>query len=108
MSNEAARTALELYVYFHAPVERASEVAAAIRAMQQRLCSTFPGLSVALLRRPDDGSGRHTWMETYAWSNGQAHLTTHDELAQALATQASTWQHLLDGPRHLEVFERCA
>jgi hypothetical protein len=107
MSNEAARTARELYVYFHAPVERASEVAIAVRNMQQCLCSTFPGLTVALLRRPDDGSGQDTWMETYAWANGRVDGTTHDELAHALAAEASVWQHLLHGPRHLEVFERC-
>ena len=107
MANDATFAARELYVYFHAPVDRAIEIDAAVRGMQQRLGSSFPGLKVALLRRPDDGSGRHTWMEIYAWAGGRVDESTDDAFRQVLTREAAGWQHLLDGPRHLEVFERC-
>jgi hypothetical protein len=108
MVNDATFAARELYVYFHAPADRASEINAAVREMQQRLGSSFPGLEVALLRRPDDGSGRHTWMEIYAWAGGRVDRSTDDAFRQMLASETVGWQHLLDGQRHLEVFERCA
>jgi hypothetical protein len=108
MSKDAPGAARELYVYFHAAADHAAEVEAAVRGMQQRLRSTFPPLRVALLRRPDDGSGRHTWMETYAWASDRVEDATEALFMQALGTDAAIWQHLLEGPRHLEVFERCA
>lgn len=108
MPTEAAREARELYVYFRASVERRSEIGDAAHTMQQRLISTFPALTAALLRRPDDGSGRDTWMETYAWAGGRVDEVTDATFGQMLAKETGAWQHLLDGPRHLEVFLRCA
>lgn len=93
----------ELYVYFKAPACHAAAVLAAVMDMQSRLRNEVPGLQARLLKRIDAASGLHTWMETYASTDGVGAA-----LGSTIEQRAAAWSDLLEGPRHTEVFEACA
>jgi hypothetical protein len=96
----------ELYVYFRADATRADAVRTAVTAMQAQLRCEFPGLQARLLRRPDSSGGQHTWMETYAMLQ-DAHLGG-ELMTSTIEQRALPWRDLLDGARHIEVYDACA
>jgi hypothetical protein len=73
--------------------------------MQSGLRDRHPGLSTALLRRPELKDGLVTLMEVYALEGADL----DGALAAALEAQASAamapWT---DGPRHVETFDLLA
>lgn len=100
--------AYELYIYFRASANHAEAVQAAVTAMQSRLRAEFPGLQARLLRRTGASAGHDTWMETYAMAPTAGAVVVDDALGATLAQRAAAWCDLLEGPRHVEVFEPCA
>ena len=98
----------ELYVYFRADATRADAVRTAVTAMQAQLRCEFPGLQARLLRRPDSSGGQHTWMETYAMAQGIYPDGVTELMASTIEQRALPWRDLLDGARHIEVFDACA
>ena len=98
----------ELYVYFRAAPSRADAVQAAVTSMQAQLRREIPGLQARLLQRVDASGGQHTWMETYAIAPSASAEGVTEALGSTIEQQAAAWRHLLDGPRHVEVFSACA
>jgi hypothetical protein len=88
----------ELYVYYRAKAENASHLQVRANYMQAQLARTL-GISAFLKRRPVEKEGFHTWMEVYpAVPDG------FPELLQA-AVQEAGLPKLIDGERHIEIFE---
>ena len=81
------------FVYWRVPAADAERAVAAVREVHARL-----GAVVQLWRRPEVRDGKVTVMEVY-----QADLAAALEPAAAAALAG-----LLDGPRHVECFERLA
>jgi hypothetical protein len=88
----------ELYVYYRAKIENAALLQARTNYMQAQLARTL-GTSAFLKRRPVEKEGFHTWMEVYpAIPEGFA------ERLQS-AVQEAGLPELIDGERHIEIFE---
>ena len=102
----------ELYVYYRVATRDADALRLAVSAMHDRLRRAHPGLQARLLRRMDALAGEDTWMETYAVPACIGRLEAAggvgDELCARIEHEATTWQHLRAGARHIEVFEPCA
>lgn len=98
----------ELYVYFRSPVNHADAVQAAATEMQASLRRDVRGLQARLLRRIEAQADRVTWMETYAVAAPGGAQGIDDALCTTIAQRAAAWQHLIDGERHIEVFDACA
>ena len=102
MSEPAA--AVEVYLYYRAPVASAAAVLAAFERLRAALATTQPDLSLRLLRRPEPTDGAHTWMETYRREGGvDPALEAQIEAAAGVAFNA-----VPIGARHLERFIACA
>jgi hypothetical protein len=93
------------YVYYRVPAAALPAAVDAATAMQTSLRQRFPGLSTALLRRPEVTAERATLMEVYALSGRELDA----EIAAAIEAQAtavlSRWT---EGQRHVETFELLA
>jgi Domain of unknown function (DUF4936) len=99
-----AATAVELYVYFHAPPAAAPAVQSAFERLRTDLAEHDPDLEVRLLRRPEVSDGAQTWMEVYRRPGGLA-----AELERRIASVAErAFDGLPIGPRHVERFIACA
>ena len=93
----------ELYIYYRVREIDATAARAAVLAMHDGLRFSQPGLIVRLLTRSGTGDdGPQTWMETYSLP-GQARGIGPD-LEALIESQAATWAHLVEGPRHIEAF----
>jgi len=92
----AVRHARELFVWYRVAGDRAGAARAEVDAMQRALEVLSPGLRPRLLVR-DGGSGLQTWMETYA--------IVDDAMTARIASAASALLPLIDGDRHVEIFE---
>lgn len=95
----------ELFVYYRAAPEHADALAAAVHALQARLCAELPGLSARLLRRPDLRDGLQTWMEVYALPVAADAPALAAAIEQVATGALAPW---LTGPRHVEYFVACA
>ena len=92
----------ELFVYYRVREVDAAAARAAVLAMHEGLRVSQPGLIVRVLTRSGTGEGPQTWMETYSLPN-QARGISPD-LEALIESQAATWAHLVEGPRHVEAF----
>lgn len=94
----------ELFVWYRVADGLAAQVRGEVAAMQRKLEATSPGLRARLLIRTEAG-GLQTWMETYAWRDGDAGGIDEamQERIEAAATPLCRW---LDGARHAEIFDR--
>jgi hypothetical protein len=95
----------ELYIYYRVRAEREAAVREAATAASHRLCTACPGLAVQWRRRPPDEQrhgdpGVRTWMEIWTHPHG-----IDVNLAARIETAAAAWQGMIDGSRHVEVFE---
>lgn len=98
------RAAVELYVYYRAPVSAYDALVGAVSDAQRGLEARHPGLQARLLRRPDVQEGQATWMEIYRHPQGvDAALE-----AQIDAALRPALQDLGAGERHVERFMPCA
>ncbi len=94
----------ELFVWYRVAPVRAATARDAVLAMQQDLVAEHAGLNARLLVRRDEADAMQTWMETYARTgsaNGVDAVLERSIRERALALDA-----VLDGPRHVEAFER--
>ncbi len=91
--------ARELFIYYRIRAGDAVAALAAAESMQAQLRAGHPGLEARLLRRPESEAGRETWMECYRGVEGSAALVA------AIERAAAGWSGLVDGTRHVEVFE---
>ena len=96
----------ELYVYYKVESARLPAAAAAVRQVQARLRQRWPGLRMALLRRPGDDKGLVTLMETYAAIDAASLPDFSAALAAEVAVETAAG-HLPD-QRHEEWFEPLA
>jgi hypothetical protein len=88
----------EFYVYYRAKVENAALLQARANYMQAQIARTL-GIPAFLKRSPIEKDGFHTWMEVYpAIPEGFA------ERLQS-AVQEAGLAELVDGERHIEIFE---
>jgi len=97
----------ELYIYYRVRRDRAKAALRAVRALQQSLRATHPGLVARLLRR-DGEAPLQTWMETYAIGTAPRDGADHGvdaALEAAIEAGATSFAVLLDGPRHVEAFD---
>ena len=92
----AVRQARELSVWYRVAADRSDAVRVEVEAMQRALEAQCPGLRARLLVR-GDGSGPWTWMETYT--------RVDDAMTARIASAAAPLLPLIDGERHVEVFE---
>lgn len=95
----------ELFIYYRIEAAGASTALATVRAFQQRLRESHPGLVARLLRRTDEPSDTETWMETYSF-DGRAGVSP--ELQQQIEAEAAALFPHLAGSRHTEAFAPCA
>lgn len=86
---------IDLYVYYKVRDEHAATLAPLVCALQARVIQ--PG-AARLLRRPESNDGVQTWMEVYP----DVPETFAAEL-EAAACNAG-FDHLVQGPRRVEVF----
>lgn len=88
---------VDLYVYYKVRDADAARLAPLVRAMQARLARDA-GVAPALKRRPGSSEALQTWMEIYPAVPG--------DFAPVLARAATDAgiDHLLAGPRRVEVF----
>jgi hypothetical protein len=93
------------YVYYRVPAAALPEAVDAATTMQTSLRKRFPGLSTALLRRPEVTAERATLMEVYALPGRDLDA----ELAAAIEAQATAvLARWTDGQRHVEAFDLLA
>ena len=92
----------ELFIYYRLRSDLADTALVAVRGFQEKLRERHPRLIARLLRRPDEGDGWQTWMETYSTIEG---ITI--ELQAEIESAADVLQPMLNGPRHTEVFIAC-
>ncbi|MEN9544133.1 MAG: hypothetical protein RLZZ598_966 [Pseudomonadota bacterium] len=103
MSRSTA-AAVELYLYYRAPITEAAAVRAGFGRLQQALREQMPGLNSRLLRRPEPHDAAHTWMEIHVHAVGiDAPREAAIEAAALIA-----FAGVSIGPRHRERFIACA
>lgn len=91
----------ELYIYYKVPAVREAEVGRAVAATVPSLLASEPGLAVRWRRRPPvEGETLNTWMEVWTHPSG-----IDVTLAARIESSAAAWQGMIEGPRHVEVFE---
>lgn len=54
-----------LYVYYKVEIAQCADFALRVRAFQQHLVQSWPGLRVELMQRPESSASMETWMEVY-------------------------------------------
>jgi hypothetical protein len=96
--------AVELYLYYRAPVAEAAAVQAGFGRLRQALRDSGPGLDSRLLRRPEPRAGEHTWMEIHVRAGGIDAMLE----AQIEAAAANAFAGVPIGPRQRERFIACA
>lgn len=94
----------ELFVWYRVAPARVAAARAAVLAMQQALMAEHPGLAARLLVRRDDPEALQTWMETYACTGSAPGVD--GVLEHSIRDRALSLTPVLDGPRHVEAFER--
>ncbi len=96
----------ELFIYWKAAAARAHAAARDAAEWQAELRREFPGLEAALYRRADAAGATApataTLMETYAGGALDAVLER-----RIVSEGAARFQRWLEGPRKVEIFERC-
>ena len=93
----------ELFVYYRVPAGQALAALAEVQRFQAGLVETHVGLHARLLRRAGKIDGAQTWMETYAWPQRACGVT--QSLQREIERATARLAPLLDGERHIEVFE---
>ena len=93
------------YVYYRVPTAALPEVVDAATAMQATLRHRFPGLSTALLRRPEVTAERATLMEVYSLPERDLGGEVAAEIEAQATAALARWT---DGQRHVETFELLA
>lgn len=93
------------YVYYRVPAAALPEVVDAAKAMQAALRNRFPGLSTALLRRPEVKAEQVTLMEVYALRGRDLSADLAAEIEEQASALLARWT---DGQRHVETFELLA
>jgi uncharacterized protein DUF4936 len=98
----------ELFVWYRVRRDHIDEAGAIVGAMQGALRSAWPGLRTGWLVRDDGDAAAPTWMETYARDRVDAAGAggIGGTLEAAIAAASQRLQPALDGPRHVEAFER--
>jgi len=94
----------ELFVWYRVAPSRAAAARAAVQAMQQTLVAEHPGLAARLLVRRDEPGALQTWMETYACAASAQGVDP--DLERSIRDRALSLAAVLEGPRHVEAFER--
>jgi len=95
----------ELFIYYRANVQRATEVRSTVLEWQRELGATHPALQCRLLMRPVEREGLLTWMETYAITDpAQASDNALRERIEQGPADLQTW---IVGERHVEEFVPC-
>ncbi len=89
---------MNLYVYYDIEAREASALAPAVRAMQAELAKTS-GIAGRLMKRPQTGGARETWMEVYE--------DVDDRFEAQLDRAAATIDWRDAGLRHVERFVDC-
>jgi len=101
--------ARQLFIYYRVNAAQANEAVAAASGMQRLLRERHAGLQTALLRRSDNDQPDVTLMEIYAFDATLAPDGVTVLLQAAIESQAAvSLSALVNGTRHLEVFELCA
>jgi hypothetical protein len=100
----------QVFIYYRVRLAQSDTAIDAAHRMQQTLCDRWPGLRVALMRRPDtDNTTEVTLMETYALDAAVApHGIDHalqDHIEALAQAELGTF---ISGARHVEVFDTCA
>ena len=97
----------ELFVWYRVRREHSDGGGAIVGAMQRALRSAWPGLRTGWLVRDSDAAAP-TWMETYArdLADSASPAGIDGALEAAIAAAAQELEPALDGPRHVEAFER--
>ena len=90
------------YVYYRIPAAALPEVVHAVKLMQGRLRSRYPGLLTALLRRPEVTAEQLTLMEVYSLFGSDLHGDVATAIEALASAALARWT---DGPRHVETFE---
>jgi hypothetical protein len=102
-------TVRELFIYYRSTVQQAERVLRCVGEFQAGLAQQRPALTARLLRRPEVQSGQITWMETYSINDPLQHPDGVDaELWRDIEAAAWALRDVIDGERHIEVFETCA
>ena len=103
----------QIFVYYRLASEAEASAVSAVLRLQAALMRETPGLVAQLLRRPAEAGTEgsravRTVMETYAMDARVNDEGVSAEL-QALieARMAEALAAVIDGARHVEVFERC-
>jgi hypothetical protein len=94
----------ELFVWYRVAEAHAAEAETAVLSMQRALEAGHRGLVTGLLVRRDEPAGAQTWMETYACADAAGGIDAN--LEHSIAAHASSLDALIEGPRHVEAFER--
>jgi hypothetical protein len=99
----------ELFIYYRSQARHAPLVKTTVAAFQQALRRRHGGLETRLLCRDGSASTSMTWMETYRISTA-ANAPGVDAALQAEieSLAATALAGVIDGQRHVEVFEPCA
>lgn len=96
----------ELFIYWKTAAAQADAAAHGAAAWQAELRREFPGLAAALYRRADAAGltapATATLMETYA--GGALDPALERRIVSEGDARLQRW---LDGPRKVEIFERC-
>lgn len=100
----------EVFIYYRVEAADEATIRQHVAAFQHALCSGFDGLQARLLRShggPSEGT-QLTLMENYSMDAGAGHgrIELHLLLA-AIAQGAVSIESLIQGSRHVEVFEPC-
>jgi Domain of unknown function (DUF4936) len=102
-------TVRELFIYYRCEEHQGTRVLQLVGEFQAQLTLQWPALNARLLRRPELHMGRITWMETYSMDDARRHPQGVDVAMQSLIEEAArVLLGVIDGPRHVEVFEPCA
>lgn len=91
----------DLFIYWRTPAATAPRALQAASRWQAVLREQHPGLVAAVYRRTDDRGSTATLMEVYA---APIDATLERRIIDEGARVLGPW---LEGPRHVEMFERC-
>lgn len=89
---------MDLYIYYRVPCANAAALQPLLASLQAGLAREH-GIHAALKRRPQEKDGRQTWMEVY-----QDVPAGFGELLERALEQTGA-AALIEGPRHVELFE---
>jgi len=88
-----------LFVYYKVPISELATTQDALNAFRAELLKEISGLSVTLMRRPEQKNAQETWMEVYSATGGVTGMM--QELIQKRLAQ---YPKLSRWPRSMEIF----